>query len=100
MSMGADGGSGATGDTVGGLFSQSGICEQSSLVGEVLRRTGRGVSFIFHSEAAVERISQDPLLLSLLPLPGSDVKTRMIVLPLTLGRQTRPYEGFTVNTQN
>lgn len=64
MSMGADGGSGATGDTVGGLFSQSGICEQSSLVWEVLRRTGRGVSFIFHSEAAVERISQEPLLLS------------------------------------
>lgn len=76
MSMGADGGSGATGDTVGGLFSQSGICEQSSLVGEVLRRTGRGVSFIFHSEAAVERISQDPLLLSLLPLPELRCKNK------------------------
>lgn len=41
---------------------------------EVLCGAGRGVSFIFHAEAAMERTGQDPLPLSLLPLPELSCK--------------------------
>lgn len=68
--MGADGGSGVTGDVVGRWFSQSGeYASKAASFWEVLHSPGRGITFIFHSQAAVERISQEPLLLSSLPLP-------------------------------
>lgn len=70
MSTGTGGGSSVTGDMVGGLVSQSEeYASKAASFWEVLYRTGRGVTFIFHSDAVVERISQEPLLLSLLPLP-------------------------------
>lgn len=72
---------------------------EAALFWEGLYRTGRGVSFIFHSDAAVERISQEPLLLSWLSLPELRCKNKgRCSSSYTGGRKPKPCEVFTKNT--
>lgn len=98
--MTTDVGSSVPGGMVGGLFSQAEeYVSQAALSWEGLCRTGRRVSFIFHWDADVERISQEPLLLSWLSLP--ELRCKGCCSSSHTGeRKPKPCEVVTKSTHN